>query len=361
MARTDLTTADLQPGDLVFTKINDLSNATHVEIFTGSSHFAATSVHAVNNAEKQMQRVMGTSFAQSDSKVVFRCNDAALAKAAAKRAVRWSAYENRYDKDRIDVKTAFREMHRNLHTGDADLRAEMRRLFNERGRFRAIKYAARRDGILCYPGDQEGNGGRGMTCCMFAVTCYQAAALTPFVQALGQSSPFMHVSDKKMDATDLAELKGIMKRNGFATKDYQQYTTYVGCIQAQNEYAIDWGVARKPEVQKGAPAAKWVGYTYVPSILMWSDPPSFRGFDWEATLTSGMCLDAKIAAPQNVFESLEADATMWTFVGRFANALAAAPTDAQKAAYQAGLAQNKKAGEQMRKDWTQKTPQRFQR
>jgi hypothetical protein len=355
MARNDLTTADLMPGDLVFSKINDLSNATHVEIFTGGSHFAATSVHAVNNPGKQMQRVMGTSFAENDAKVVFRCNTPALAKAAAKRAVRWSAYENRYDKDRIDVKTAFREMLKNLNTGDADVRAEMRRLFNERGRFRAIKYTARRDGILCYPGDQEGGGGRGMTCCMFAIICYQAAALTPFVKALGQSSAFTHVSDKKMGRKDLSELKPAMKSAGFASKDYQQYATYIGCIQAQNEYAIDWSVARKTAVQKGAPGAKWVGYTYVPSILMWQDPPSFNGFDWDATLTSGMCLDAKIAAPQNVFESLEADPAMWTFVGRFAHSEAAAPTDAQKAVYQAALLQNKQAGEEMRKDWTQRT------
>lgn len=355
MARNDLTTADLQPGDLVFTKINDLTNANHVEIFTGSSHFAATSVHAVNNAAKQMQRVMGTSFSESDSKVVFRCNVPALATAAAKRAVRWSAYENRYDKDRIDVKTAFREMHRNLNTGDADVRAEMRRLFNERGRFRAIKYTARREGILCYPGDQEGGGGRGMTCCMFAIICYQAAALTPFVAALGQSSAFTHVSDKKMGKKDLKDLKPVMKSAGFASKDYQQYATYIGCIQAQNEYAIDWRRAGQTEVQKGAPGARWVGYTYVPSILMWKNPPSFNAFDWEATLTSGMCLDAKIAAPQNVFESLEADPAMWTFVGRFAHSEPATPSDAQKAAYQAALLQNKQAGVEMRKDWTQRT------
>jgi hypothetical protein len=58
--------------------------------------------------------------------------------------------------------------------------------------------------------------------------------------------------------------------------------------------------------------------------------------------------------PQNVFESLEADPAMWTFVGRFAHSEAAAPTEAQKAVYQAALQQNKQAGEEVRKDWTRR-------
>jgi len=43
-----------------------------------------------------------------------------------------------------------------------------------------------------------------------------------------------------------------------------------------------------------------------------------------------------------------------TFVGRFAHSEAAAPTDAQKAVYQAALLQNKQAGEEMRRDWTRR-------
>ena len=61
MPRADLTTADLQPGDLIIWKMGD-GDANHVEMFTGASHFAETSIHAVNTPAKDMTRVMPTSF-----------------------------------------------------------------------------------------------------------------------------------------------------------------------------------------------------------------------------------------------------------------------------------------------------------
>jgi hypothetical protein len=107
MPPDNLTTADLSAGDLIVWKMGD-GDANHVELFTGGSHFAATSIHAVNTPAKQMQRVMPTSFAAASYKHVFRCQRPEQVAKAVKFARQWALYENRYDKPRIDVKSAYR-------------------------------------------------------------------------------------------------------------------------------------------------------------------------------------------------------------------------------------------------------------
>lgn len=338
MSRTDLTTADLQPGDLIVWKMGD-SDASHVEMFTGGSHFAETSIHAVNTPAKQMTRVMPTSFSAASYKHVFRSLDGDRARKAVKYASKWAQYENRYDRPRIDVKTAFRQMHRNLGTPAGQMTAVMRRLFWDKGRFRAIKYAARRASILCYPGD-DGESGRGMTCCMFAVLCYQVAGIASHVDKLDAAKPFIRVSDKKMTNEDLAVLQKMMVIQRFAPAVFQDYRTYVDGLKEQNEYQIDWGVAQKPAVDKGPSAPKKVGFTYYPSIMMWRTPQTFATFDWAGAVTPGMMLDAKIANPQHVWDSLRDNSADWDYRGSMAQPAAAAPTDAQKLAYQQAIQTN---------------------
>lgn len=339
MARTDLTKADLQPGDLVIWKMGE--DASHVEMYTGTTHFPATSIHAVNTPAKGMTRLMPTSFTGAFYKHIFRCTKAGMALSAVQYASQWARYENRYDKGRIDVKTAFREMHKNLGTSADDMDRIMINRFMELGRFRAIKYAARRDGIVCYPGD-DGNSGHGMTCCMFAILCYQVAGIAAEVVPLDPADPMVRVSDKKMDANDLAALKRQMQILGFDGSVFREYQAYVTRIQEQNEYRIDWAVAKKPVVDKGVPAGKHPAFRFCPSILMWAHPATFHAFDWLSAVTPGMMLDAKIANPQHVWVSLDNDKTNWTYLGSMAPEEINA-TPEQKAAYTAAIDANKTA------------------
>jgi hypothetical protein len=304
MPRDNLTVNDLSDGDLVIWRMTE---ANHVEIYVKSKKlFEQTSIHAVNTPAKKMTRVMATSFRPACYKHVFHCKTKQLRLCASLYAERWAAYENRYDTGRINVKTAFREMQKNLGTSPEGSLKLTRELFYQRGRFRAIKYAARRRGILCYPGDQEGNGGRGMTCCMFAILCYQTAGLADHVKPL-DGSPFFHISDKKISAKDAPVVVKVLDDAGFGKQDIGDYMFYVGCIQQQNEYRIDWQKDWKTEVVKEKPQPQRVGYLYVPSLMQWKTPASFGGFDWGAALTQGMLLDAKIANPEHIWQSLQAD------------------------------------------------------
>ena len=341
MPPTNLTVNDLQSGDLILWRMGD-GDATHAELFTGASHFAATSIHAVNTPAKQMTRVMANSFTPQFYKHVFRCQRQTQRDKAVKFAQQWARYENRYDTQRIAIKTAFRAMHRNLGTPRASVLAQMRHLFATKGRFRAMKYATRRASILCYPGD-DGESGHGMTCCMFAILCFQVAGLAPHVDKLNANDPHTRVSDKKMSPADLAVLKKMMAVQKFPNSAYEEYRLYVQGLQDQNEYQIDWGVAQKAAVVKGPAAAKKVGYNYYPSVMMWRNPVQWATFDWGDAVTTGMMLDAKIATPQDLWDSVESDPGNWEYRGSMANAGGAAPTDAQKLAYQGQLQANQAA------------------
>jgi hypothetical protein len=353
MPRNDLKIADLTPGDLVLWKMGE--EASHVEMFTGGSHFSDTSIHAVNTPAKQMTRVMATSFTPQFFKHVFHCMDNPLRTAAVTQAQNWAQYENRYDTDRIAVKTAFREMHKKLATAAGDVRRLMVDLFYERGRFRAIKYASRRNGVLCYPGDQDNNG-KGMTCCMFAILSYQVAGIAPQVKALGGASSFFHVSDKKMGPKEAPIARKMLEQSGFSSADIQAYFAYLGCIQAQNEYSIDWAKAGKPEVRKGEPAKKLPGYTYVPSLLQWNNPGSFGGFDWGAAITPAMLLDAKIANPEHLWQSLVQHDRNWTYLGSMADDTRPKPSEAAVQTYKTQVDQTKNAATQLRSQFAPKQP-----
>jgi hypothetical protein len=113
-----------------------------------------------------------------------------------------------------------------------------------------------------------------------------------------------------------------------------EFEQYVQNIKETNEYHIDWTVAQKPEVQKGPSAPKKVGSTYYPSIMMWRDGRTFASFDWSDAISPGMMLDAKIANPQHVWESLLSNGADWLYAGSMEQPAGVAPTDAQKLAYQ---------------------------
>jgi hypothetical protein len=151
-------------------------------------------------------------------------------------------------------------------------------------------------------------------------------------------------------------VKKMLQQSGFSKADIQAYFTYVGCIQAQNEYSIDWVKAGKTEVRKGEPAKKLPGYTYVPSLLQWKTPSNFSGFDWGAAITPGMLLDAKIANPEHIWQSLVHDAGNWTYLGSMAADDRPAPSDLAKAAYQTQVDQNKQAATQLRGQFVPKQP-----
>ena len=90
---------ELRQGDLILTKAGSI--AGHAEIFTSNSHFEATTVHAVNDPSKDLERVMPTSLRADPAKHAFRCRNSGLADKAAAIAIKWAAYENRYDSQRM--------------------------------------------------------------------------------------------------------------------------------------------------------------------------------------------------------------------------------------------------------------------
>ncbi len=235
--------AELQPGDVLFTMNGEKAPALHTQLYSGDSHFPETLLHAVDGGK--VSKVMPTSL-KTDGMRVYRCrNKPDLVRKAVEFAGKWAAYETPYDNDRRTVKEAYRS----AIPENTSIVGLMQELFLRHGKFRAIKYTARRDEILCYP--HEEGGSRGLTCTMFVILCYQAAGLSDHVAKTGSFylKP-ARVSDKKMNVEELKILDQMAKTPQLNDKDLEEYKVYVANLQSDNEYKIDWDNS----VRRPAPA-----------------------------------------------------------------------------------------------------------
>jgi hypothetical protein len=173
-----ITINDLRIGDVIFTLASQKPPALHTQLYIGDAHFPATILHAVDDTRPQgPSKLMATSIKSSSDYQVFRCiASSKLIDRAVKYACRWTQFQTPYDQERKYLKEAYRNFM--MATGaDSDVVRHMRQLFDSRGKFRAMKYAARRDDILCYP-NEEGSS-RGLTCGRNCKSCPQNPRTRP--------------------------------------------------------------------------------------------------------------------------------------------------------------------------------------
>ena len=302
---------DLEAGDVIMTMLNSKPPALHTQIYTEDSHFPATIIHAVDDSGRKLHKVMPTSVKGSPDLWVYRCQDAQLAIGAAVQAMKWAAYETPFDQQRKYTREALRSQ---LALNDQDPLPAVQELFKKKGKFRAIKYAARRDDPLCSP-KEDGTDGRGVNCAMFALLCYQAAALRPHVKTPGLLYPdlrMVRVSDKKISP---AEVEIIKKMKGLDPTDLEQYLDYANGLHSDNEFAIDWDLVSRDKPIKHHEVKRWIGYMYLPSLLMWSSSTPISRFAFDKEMGPGLMLDAKVVTSEQFRLAMEADKERWKLIG----------------------------------------------
>lgn len=144
----------------------------------------------------------------------------------------WTALAMPYSNHRRRFAMAHEEM-----SGDSMV-ATHRKLFDEVGKFRAIKFTARRNGDLIYPSETDPRieGNRGMFCSMFVVVCYQVAGLESLVRVAPSG---LRVSDKCTAKRDL--LVRFLKSGGTmgaGEEDRQQFDHYLGRLTEVDPYVL---------------------------------------------------------------------------------------------------------------------------
>jgi hypothetical protein len=189
----------------------------------------------------------------SSRKRVVRAKSNDLAHAAAKLAAylqRWFQVE--FSESRVAAATVF-EQKRGDNT--LTLLQDLRDHFNTTGKFRAIKYAARRKGFMCYPHEKR-QLAEGMFCNMFVVLCYQIAGLEPYVKAADYKDTQLRISDKKMVPKDLKSIekdavKG--KAGSCDSVDFAEYQRYSAKLKEHDPTSLAIWPSPSPSP---APAAK---------------------------------------------------------------------------------------------------------
>ncbi len=303
--------SELKPGDVIFTMLGQKPPALHTQMFVGQAHFQATTLHAVDGGK--FSKLMATSLRADENALVFRCigNDGLVSK-ATKHAFRWAQYETPYDQERKILKEGYRN-YISVTGQDRNIPALQSTLFKTIGKFRAIKYAARRNGILCYPNDEGGS--RGLTCTMFVILCYQVAGIGRSVRKTHQfPGGMVRVSDKKLNTEEQKMLDLLVDKHLLNAQDVRQYKDYLRKIQSGNEFEIDWSVAaRDPSTRPASP--RRAGYQYVPSILCWDHPTAISAFNFGAAMTPALLVDAKITTSDQLRICMEADRRNWECKG----------------------------------------------
>lgn len=168
--------ARLEAGDLLFYWNGDRTQ--HVSIVTSKDSGAVREVHQISDSK--WQGLHETEVNLIGGFFVFRCGDRALAAKAASWATRWvDEFPAPFSPRRYGVAVSHEVKHAN------DVVEAHRSLFQKFGKFRAIKYAARRNGQLIYPSEKDPRtkGNRGMFCSMFVAVCYQVAGLQDLVES----------------------------------------------------------------------------------------------------------------------------------------------------------------------------------
>ena len=178
-----------------------------------------------------------------------------------------------------------------------------RDLFNKSGKFRAIKYAARRNGGLIYPSEKDPRieGNRGIFCSMFVVLCYQVAGLEGLVEAAPHG---LRVSDKKMEEKDMKRYKKRCAKS-VDTTDLLNFEMYLGHLKEIDPYKLD---AENPEGSN----KRWLT-KYRPSLEFWKSKTSnVESCNWPNIITKGMMVDSKVILPMGLLASLVDDLDAWS-------------------------------------------------
>jgi hypothetical protein len=321
--------SDLLPGDLVFPYTGiDLSlpgtNAVHAMMVGPADELGiATQIHQVGNgmmapppqAGSQRERLIPNTLKKdgesSSRKRIMRCRNEALRQRAAELASHWqSEYKLAFSDSRRDNGVQFESKHDAAADKPDILVAKLQEKFRQTGRFRAIKYATRRNGFLSYPG--EAGAGNGMYCSMFVAICYQVAGLNDVVRAASINERMTRVSDKKMSEKDLAAVAKQMKKGKFSCQpsDFNAYARYTLALNERNHYDLK-------DYEAGPASPKLKTIDYEPSLMYWNFDvaPSIDAFKWESNITKGMMIDAKIVMPRGLYFSLLADQDGWKDMG----------------------------------------------
>ena len=309
----ELSPQGLIPGDLIFRYTGE--QLLHVSIVTSVDNEtgAADHAHQVNDAALTglHETTVSTSMA---SDLVVRCRNATLRKAAADFARRWTELTMPYSSHRRTAATAHEQK------SGGNVVAVHRKLFDQVGKFRAIKFAARRSGDLIYPSEKDPRiaGNRGMYCSMFVAVCYQVAGLQELV---AEAPEGMRVSDKSTTRKDLKHSAKAFR--DVAVPDRHEFECYLGTLTEVDPYKLhDFGSADANLVAKAVGEAKkrrpekGFGTTYKPSLAFWrSERCSIAACSWPQHITKGMMLDAKVIMPDGMLKCLLDDPDGWEVVG----------------------------------------------
>jgi hypothetical protein len=251
---------------------------------------------------------------------VHRPKNQTLAANAAEQARVWGAYQTSFD-----ILRAY-EKDKNVKyiesQGLSRIKERSRELFHQRGKWRAIKYATRRNGPCCQLGDNEPDESRGVTCSQFVIMCYQTAGLERFVKRASPAG-LERASDKKATASIHGRhweflLRPALRWQGFCEQDIAEWKRYVERLEGirdpmpTTEEIEEMFAPALEKARKNRGANRPRGYVYVPSIRWWLCPKNpITSFPWDHHITQGMMLDCKSTTPAVLHESLLADEDGW--------------------------------------------------
>lgn len=294
----------LNPGDVLFAINAPNPEPVHVSMVArhDKESGAVRSVHEVLGGGAEGLHITDV---LPRNLLVVRCKREKLATLAADWAHYWVNYKPApFATLRLNIAQDHEKKNK------SDLVKTHRLLFQQYGKFRAIKYCARRLGSLTYPSEKDPRvpGNRGMFCSMFVALCYQVAGLQDVVQMASEET---RVSDKKMTRADMKlYAKQCEKLDRI---DFGQFERYLGNLHESDPYQLgtDNAVFGRKTKQDRAGSPKIEHFKYRRSLEYWDCKTSIHEFDWAAHITKGMMLDAKVITPLGLLACLEDDPTDW--------------------------------------------------
>jgi hypothetical protein len=313
---------DLKPGDIIFTDPGGAgAEFTHAAIYAPEKGNPLCLIHAVFAKDSNLTKLMRTSLPPSNYRV-FRSNDPEANLLSAHIAKQWARYQVPYDEQRLQAGSRKDSSRKKVGNVEEDRNASLHAAqheFNQSGRFRCIKYAARRMTSSNLPPPY--GRGRGVRCGMFALMCHQTARLAKadLVEPLcgSQSTPW--VSDKYTNTKALPE-KYSEKPTSFNPKiliehaqrkknwpaQLRKYDAYQQKLMSPEEFRGYKHHADHKQVTKEHAV-------YSPSIIAWDYQKNgeIDKYPFENVLTKGLMLEQKTIDPDTFAFSLQKDAGNW--------------------------------------------------
>lgn len=312
--------SELRPGDLLFNvfaqkdghgELQAVGVSGHVTICTFANDTLVLMTHQVDgkNLKGTWEDQLKPPSADATNQVLaMRCvGNRELADEAAQWARSWDKFLIPFGGTRRDRATLFEG-----ETPGESLVEKHRELFASRAKYRAIKYAARRLGFLCYPGAED--DGQGLFCSMFVALAYQVAGLVRADAVLHADREDFHlrISDKRMTPREIGQVAKQLPRA--QPLDVELFTGYCASLREPNPYQLRAG-GGEPGEAAAKKAQRGVGY--LPSLAFWRFDryPTIEAFPWPEHITEGMMVDSKVIMPQGLLASLRADRGTWETLG----------------------------------------------